>query len=168
MKFKKYLIAALGVLTLSLAACSQKGTEPITPTTEQTQTPVAEPTYLKFIGANKVRVDVMNDNLGLRFAYGNQAITSKTDMAYNANSKVTFSGEATVEKINFIFVTETATGTSFAVNKGIEKEYLEEFLNGKSAVYANATRIYVAISTGDLNWTTGLNADLDTKLNLYK
>ena len=123
-------------------------------------------TYLTFITDGKVRVDIMNDNLGCTFNYGNEAVVDKKEMTYGATATLGFSGTVAVDTINFVFVVEKENGTSVSVNAGIEKDSLEDFLSGP-AKYANAKKIYIAISTGTVNWTKGLNADMDAKINTY-
>ena len=169
MKLKKVFLGLIGVVALALAACSNGG-EPSTNTpTPTSQTPepssqVEAKLLDGVVASGKVRVDIMNDNLGVRFAYGNEAVESKKEMAYVANSNLSVSGTATVN-INFVFVKETANGYSVAVNAGIDKEMITEFLSTKT--FNDATRVYIAISTGDVNWTKGLNQALDTKINTY-
>ena len=122
--------------------------------------------YLNFISNGKVRVDIMNDNLGCGFTYGNEVVTNKKEMTYGATNTLGISGTLAVNSLNFVIVVEKETGYSFTVNKGIEKEYIEEYLS-MSSKYANAKKIYIAISTGDVNWTKGLNTSMDAKINTY-
>ena len=123
-------------------------------------------TYLTFIADGKIRIDIMNDNLGCTFNYGNETVVDKKEMTYGANASLGFSGTVAVDKINFVFVVEKENGTTFSVNGGILKDSLEDFLSG-NAKYANAKKVYIAISTGTINWTKGLNADMDAKINTY-
>ena len=77
-------------------------------------------------------------------------------------------GDITAANVNFIVVIDN-DGTSsdrVSYHPGILKESLEEFLNGTIDI-ATGKRIYVAISTGKINWTKGLNTALDQKLNAY-
>jgi len=172
MKFKRGLLAFAGLFTLALAACSTSTgdkTTPTTPadptatTTTTSQTPAMD--LLTFVGNEKIRVDVMDENLGVRFSYGNEAITNKTDMALNTNSGLSISGTATVETLNFVIVTVNTTKTSVVVAAGIEKEYFTEYVSTTLPTYlTGAKKVYVAISTGDVKWTKNLNAELDTSI----
>ena len=92
----------------------------------------------------------MNDNLGCTFNYGNETVVDKKEMTYGATATLGFSGTVAVDTINFVFVAEKENGTSVSVNAGI-----------------NAKKVYIAISTGTVNWTKGLNADMDAKINSY-
>ena len=121
--------------------------------------------YLTFITNGKVRVDILDENLGCTFNYGNEAVVSGREMTYAAANKLAHNGTITVEKLNFIIIIEDETGTAFGVSQGIEKDSIEEFLANRT--YNNAKKIYIAISTGDLKWTKGLNADMDAKINSY-
>ena len=169
MRFKKVLLGLMGVAMLALAACSNGGdtsTVKPTPTSGEPQpSSQVEAKLLDGVVANgKVRVDIMNDNLGVRFAYGNEAVVNKKEMSYVATSNLSVSGTATAN-LNFVFVKETASGFSVAVNAGIDKDMITEFLSTKT--FNDSTRIYIAISTGDVNWTKGLNEALDKKINTY-
>ena len=169
MKFKKIFLGIIGVAALTLAACSNGGGNTSKEPTPTTVTPEpssqVEANLLDgVVASGKVRVDIMNDNLGVRFAYGNEAVESKKEMAYVAKSNLSVSGTATAN-LNFVFVKETSTGFSIAVNAGIDKDMITEFLSTKT--FNDATRVYIAISTGDVNWTKGLNQALDTKINTY-
>ena len=174
MKFKKCLLAFAGLFTLALAACSNAtggkttpASTPVQPGTSEGTTTEQTPAMdlLTFVGNEKIRVDVMDENLGVRFSYGNEAITNKTDMALNTNSGLSISGTATVETLNFVIVTVNTTKTSVVVAAGIEKEYFTEYVSTTLPTYlTGAKKVYVAISTGDVKWTKNLNAELDTSI----
>ena len=171
MKFKKVLLGLMGVAILALAACSNGGgntsKEPTPTPTSQTPEPSsqAEEKLLEGVVSNgKIRIDIMNENIGVTFSYGNEAVVSKKEMTYSASSKLTVSGTATAD-LNFVFVKETASGYSVAVSAGIDKDMITEFLSTKT--FNDATRVYISISTGDVNWTKGLNEALDKKINTY-
>ena len=168
MKFKKVLLGLMGVAMLALAACSNGGgntsKEPTPTPTSQTPEPSsqAEEKLLEGVVANgKIRIDIMNENIGVTFSYGNEAVVSKKEMAYNASSRLTVSGTATAD-LNFVIVIGRDNGYSVAVNPGIEKENIAEYLKLKD--FENAARVYVAISTGAVNWTKGLNTALDNSI----
>ena len=165
MKLKKVFLGLIGVAALALAACSNGGepsTNTPTPTSQTTPSTQQEEKLLDgVVASGKVRVDIMNDNTGVTFAYGNEAVVSKNEMTYNASSRLTVSGTATVD-LNFVIVMATANGYSVAVHTAIEKESIAEFLTLKD--FAGASRVYVAISAGAVNWTKGLNTALDDNI----
>ena len=172
MKLKKMLLGTLAGAVLLLAACGGNKTtttEPQVPSTPSVSTNDSQPAVTNMLDGvvanGKVRVDIMNDNLGVRFAYGNQAIVSNQEMTYNASNTLTVSGTATAD-INFIFVVEKTDGTQVLYHPAIDKEQVVDFL--ADVKFEGALRVYVAISAGTVNWTKGLNTALDTKLNSYK
>lgn len=174
MKLKRCLLAFVGLFALALAACSNTtggnttASTPLQPGTSEgtttEQTPATD--LLTFVGNNKVRVDIMNENLGVRFSYGNEAITSKTDMTLNASSNLSASGTLAVETINFVIVTVNATSTSVFISKEILKDSFSDYMSKiLQSYFTGATKVYVAISTGEVNWTHNLNAELDAKIS---
>lgn len=172
MKFKKFLLACAGVFAFALAACDSKNntstdsgkTNPPTVDPEPSQ-PSTQSMYLGFMDNNKIRVDILSDDLGIRFNYGNTAVTSTQSMDLVAGQKLSFSGTIAVDSINFIIVRDTETGGSVSVNAGIVKDSVEDYLSGKS--FTDVKKVYIAISTGTVNWTKGLNPDLDAKIQTY-
>ena len=165
MKLKKILLALIGVFALALASCGGNENEP-SPSPSTPGASEQQETILDGVVSNgKVRIDIMNADTGLRFAYGNEAVTSAKEMTYVAANTLSCSGTPATD-INFIFVIVRETGASVAVNAGILKENVVEWLSSNNE-FKNATRVYVAISTGSVNWTKGLNQALDTKINTY-
>ena len=173
MKLKKILLIMLGVSALFLAACGGEANptptvNPTDPSSGQTE-PVATTNVLTGIVANgKIRVDILNDNLGVRFAYGNAAVVSSQEMVYNAATKLSASGTATTA-INFVVVIQKETGYSLVLNPGIEADSLEEYLSDVMTLNAEGAKcVYVAISSGEVNWTKNLNTELDAAINRRK
>ena len=172
MKFKKILLTLGAVFAFSLAACnnnaSDSGKTDPTPSGEGSQTET-DPTYLKFVGKDKIRIDIMNDELVGKFTYGNAVVdasNNKKDLAYTSSTKIAKRGDIT-EAVNFIVVIDKEGTDSIAYNKAIEADNVEEFLSD-AMVLTGGRRVYVAISTGtNLNWTKGLDTSLDEKLNWY-
>lgn len=166
MKLKKALVLLAGAMTFTFAACSNNSTPEATTNNNITDpTPSQEASYLSFISDNKIRVDIMNNDLGVTFNYGNEAVVSQKEMTITSGLTLAYSGTLAVDKLNVISVVQTETGSTFAVNGGLDAEYISEFLAGKK--FTNAKKVYVAISSGDINWTKGLNTDMDTKINTY-
>lgn len=165
MKLNKIFLACIGAFAFGLASCGGNDKEP-TPSSQGTpDTPTQEEAILDGVVSNgKVRIDIMNEDTGLSFAYGNEAVISAKEMTYVAGNTLSCSGTPTTD-INFVFVILRADGASVAVNAGLSKDYVVEFLSNKE--FKNATRVYVAISTGSVNWTKGLNKALDAKINTY-
>ncbi len=188
MKLKKILLTLGLVCAFSLAACNKTDTgtqqggsnsgsnagtggsdsEPGSGSGSQTQSI----DYLSFIDANKIRVDVFGTT-GANFNYGNEAIGTSKTMTISANSFLAFSGSITADSVNFVFVIESGTANEFSsvfmVNGGIDNDYVETFLSRNSLKnsYNGAYKVYVAIWTGTIQWTKGLNANLDAKINTY-
>ena len=164
MKFRTIFLTAMSVF--SLIGCSNSSNH-----SEQTSTPEVISTpkgtesqvdYLGFVGANKIRCDVMNDNLGVTFTYGEADIVSKQDMDLDATSCLGMKGELEVEKINVVIAVETGTGFSTTVSKGLVSSYVSTFLSKKS--FKDASKVYVAFSSGEVNWTKNLSALLDSQI----
>ena len=172
MKFKKILLGITGALafTFALTACGDDSTNkdstpapaPSTDTDPDSggdSSPATFTNYLTFMNDNKLRVDIMNDDLGVTFNYGNEAIQSTKETTLSADTKLSFSGEFAVEKVNFVVVSDTSTGGSVNVSKGVDSSRVGDFL---SRYPMTGKKIYIAISSGDLNWTKGLNTKMDT------
>jgi hypothetical protein len=173
MKLKKMLLGTLGGAVLLLAACGgNKSTTTATqvPSASSVSTNDSQPAVTNMLDGvvenGKVRIDILNDNLGVRFAYGNEAIEGTTKvLTYNATNNLSTSGTATAD-INFIFVVDKTDGTQVLYHPAIDKEQVAEWL--ADVKFEGALRVYIAISTGTPNWTKGLNTALDTKLNTYR
>lgn len=171
MKLKKVLLTLGAVFAFSLAACSGNSNSNTPSEGEGGQTPQADvstPTYLTFIDEGKIRIDIMDQSLTSNFTYGNGVVESTKQMTHSSTAKLATRGDVTAANVNFIVVIDN-DGTSsdrVSYHPGIAKESLEEFLNGTIDI-ATGKRIYVAISTGKINWTKGLNTALDQKLNAY-
>ena len=177
MKFKKILLGITGALafTFALTACGDDSTNkdstpapaPSTDTDPDSggdSSPATFTNYLTFMNDNKLRVDIMNDDLGVTFNYGNEAIQSTKETTLSADTKLSFSGEFAVEKVNFVVVSDTSTGGSVNVSKGVDSSRVGDFL---SRYPMTGKKIYIAISSGDLNWTKGLNTKMDTEIGTY-
>ncbi len=176
MKLKKVLLGITGALalTFALTACGDEGTKTDTdpkPVNTNTNTgsdngdatPSSSVNYLTFMGDKKLRVDIMND-LGATFNYGNEAIQSKKETTLDTNTKLTVSGEFTVETVNFIVVFDNTTGGSVSVHKGLDAERVGEFL---SKYPMSGNKMYIAISSGEATWTKGLNEKMDATITTY-
>ncbi len=177
MKFKKILLGITGALafTFALTACGDDSTNkdstpapaPSTDTGSDTggdSTPATFTNYLTFMNDNKLRVDIMNNDLGVTFNYGNEAIQSTKETTLSADTKLSFSGEFAVEKVNFVVVSDTSTGGSVRVSIGVDSSRVGDFL---SKYPMTGKKIYIAISSGEVNWTKGLNTKMDTQIGVY-
>ena len=171
MKFKKILLTLGAVFAFALASCGGSNNSNTPSEGEGGQTPQADvstPTYLTFVDEGKIRIDIMDQALASNFTYGNGVVESTKQMTHSSTAKLAIRGEITAETVNFIVVIDN-DGTSsdrVSYHPGILKESLEEFLNGTIDI-GTGKRIYVAISTGTINWTKGLNTALDQKLIAY-
>ena len=167
MKFKKILLGITGALafTFALTACGDDSTNkdstpapaPSTdadPNTGGDSTPATFTNYLTF----------MNDDLGVTFNYGNEAIQSTKETTLSADTKLSFSGEFAVEKVNFVVVSDSSTGGSVRVSIGVDSSKVGDFL---SRYPMTGKKIYIAISSGEVNWTNGLNTKMDTEIGTY-
>ena len=177
MKFKKILLGITGALafTFALTACGDDSTNkdstpapaPSTDTGSDSggdSTPATFINYLTFMNDNKLRVDIMNNDLGVTFNYGNEAIQSTKETTLSADTKLSFSGEFAVEKVNFVVVSDTSTGGSVRVSIGVDSSRVGDFL---SKYPMTGKKIYIAISSGEVNWTKGLNTKMDTEIGTY-
>jgi hypothetical protein len=177
MKFKKILLGITGALafTFALTACGDDSTNkdstpapaPSTDTGSDSggdSAPATFTNYLTFMNDNKLRVDIMNNDLGVTFNYGNEAIQSTRETTLSADTKLSFSGEFAVEKVNFVVVSDTSTGGSVSVSKGVDSSRVGDFL---SRYPMTGKKIYIAISSGEVNWTKGLNTKMDTEIGTY-
>ena len=178
MKFKKILLGITGALafTFALTACGDDSTNkdstpaPSSSTDTGSDTggdsaPTTVTNYLTFMNDNKLRVDIMNNDLGVTFNYGNEAIQSTRETTLSADTKLSFSGEFAVEKVNFVIVSDTSTGGIVSVHAGLDSSYVSEFLSRYSM--SGKTKVYIAVSSGDINWTKGLNTKMDTQIGVY-
>ena len=172
MKFKKILLTLGAVFAFSLAACnnnaSDSGKTDPTPSGGGSQTET-DPTYLGFVGKDKIRIDIMNEGLVGKFTYGNavlEASNNKKDIAYSSSTKLAKRDGITATSVNFIVVIDKEGQDSVAYHPEIETDKLEEFLSDVM-VLSGGKRVYVAISTGAVTWTKGLNADMDAKIETY-
>ena len=175
MKFKKILLGITGALafTFALTACGDDSTNkdstpaPSTDTGSDTggdSAPATITNYLTFMNDNKLRVDIMNNDLGVTFNYGNEAIQSTKETTLSADTKLSFSGEFAVEKVNFLIVSDKSTGGVISVHAGLDSSYVSEFLSRYSMT---GKKVYIAISSGEVNWTKGLNSKMDTEIGVY-
>ena len=177
MKFKKILLGITGALAFifALTACGDDSTNKDStpapaPSTDNgsdsggDSTPATFINYLTFMNDNKLRVDIMNDDLGVTFNYGNEAIQSTKETTLSAGTKLSFSGEFAVEKVNFVVVYDTSTGGSVRVSIGVDSSRVSDFL---SKYPMTGKKIYIAISSGEVNWTKGLNTKMDTEIGTY-
>ena len=171
MKFKKILLALAAGLTFSLAACGDSE-EPTTPTPSSSSSSSdsgsgseAITSALSFMSNNKLRVDIFGD-LGVSFKYGDEAVVSTREITIVNDLTFTYSGDCSVEKINYIAYTERDTGSTINWHKGIDASY---FLNNvlPSTNFNGISKIYIAISTGEVQWTKGLSEKLDQAFNGY-
>ena len=131
--------------------------------------------YLGFLDANKIRFDIMDNDLGYSFKYQDQDIVSTQQVAMGEGA-VSATGETTKEKLNFIIVTEkkpdegrTSSESNIFVSIGLRVTALEKYLSqfaGKFITPNAGGKVYVAISDGGATpkWTTGLNARMDAAI----
>lgn len=172
MKFKKILLTLGAVFAFSLAACnnnaSDSGKTDPTPSGGGSQTET-DPTYLGFVGKDKIRFDIMDEELVGKFSYGNavlDASNNKKDIAYSSSTKLAKRDGITAESVNFIVVIDKEGQDSVAYHPEMVTNQLEEFLSDV-IVLSGGRRVYVAISKGEIKWTKGLNADMDAKIETY-
>ena len=179
MKFKKILLGITGALalTFALTACGDDSTnKDSTPASGDTGTNTSgsgstdsgqtDISALSFMGANKIRVDILDD-LGVNFNYGNEAVVSTKEISIVANQTFAYSGDYTVDKVNYIAYMEKESGPSTIWHKGLDASYFFTEVLPKNN-FNGIKKIYIAISTGEVKWTTGLNSSLDANFNRYK
>jgi hypothetical protein len=161
------LVCLMGSLLLTGCNSSNKEEQSVAPATTSEQVAAS---ILSFVQTNQIRFDIMDD-LGVAFKYGDSAVTSTQSLELVKDKAVTFTGELSVESVNFIVVTENKDGANVtcAYNPEILKAGLAEYLQSFATDYLNSYvggRAYVAISNGanEGKWTKGLNAELDTKI----
>lgn len=175
MKKIKILATALLASGLLLAGCATNKEQSSAPQSEQSsQEEIVS--YLSFLESNKIRFDIMDNDLGYTFKYQDQAITSgaKVDIGEGALS---FTGESEKEKLNFIIVTEkkpeegrTTGESNIFLSVGLKVTALEKYVSqfAEKFITPNAQgKVYVAISDGSKapSWTTGLDAKMDKAIN---
>lgn len=146
-----------------------------TPSSEQSAIPSEESSvapqsqYLDWVADGKIVIELFD--LGdARFTYGNAALdkaSNTLDLAASASIACSATFEAT-QVLNFVYVTETASGTGFnasaAAYVGIEGDKVADFLTDNDDLNGK-TRAYVAISLGEtVKWTKGKNAAMDAKI----
>ena len=177
MKLKRVLLALAGVLTFSLAACSQateggSGSGSGSGTSEgegaggSGSGGQTESTALSFMGNNKIRVDIFGD-LGVNFNYGNEAVVSTREITIVNDLTFTYSGDCTVNKVNYIAYVERETGSTTLWHQGLDAVYfLDQVLPRNN--FNGVKKVYIAISSGEVQWTTGLSTELDQAFNSRK
>jgi hypothetical protein len=174
MKLKRVLLALAGVLTFSLAACSQaegdgsgsgSGTSEGEGSGGSSQTDTGA---LSFMSNNKIRVDIMDD-LGVTFNYGSEAVVSTKEISIVNDQTFAYNGtlDENINKINYIAYVEKDSGPTTIWQKGILAQYfLDNVLSREN--FNGVKKAYIAISTGEVKWTTGLSTELDNNFNRYK
>ena len=173
MKLKRVLLALAGVLTFSLAACSQaegggssSGSGDSGPSdSESGDSGQTDASALSFMGNNKIRVDIM-DNLGITFKYNDETVVSKSEITIVNNATFTYSGECTVDKINYIAYGESDTRVSKIWQCG--NDSADFLISLPTYKFNDYKKIYIAISSGEPKWTTGLSTELDNYFNRQK
>ena len=177
MKFKKILLGITGALafTFALTACGDDSTnKDSTPasgdtgansgTTGSGQT---DTSALSFMSENKIRVDIFGDLENVTFKYNGQDVESKKEISIVADQTFTYTGECSAEKVNYIAYVERASGSKTEWQVGLDTSYFFSTVL-PSNNFNGIKKVYIAISTGDVQWTTGLNASLDANFNKYK
>lgn len=175
MKKKSFLLMLGGLFAFSLAACNNSGGgnpttqgQPTTTTTQgQPTTTAQQSATLAFMSDNKIRIDIMDENLGVTFNYGNEAVVSEREINYVDSTNLSMNGSAAVDKVNFIFVMEKSTGSRVSVSKGLNADSLENYLSGSGRKISGCTKVYIAISTGDLKWNKNLSEPMNELIKPY-
>ena len=161
----KYLL--LLAATAMLASCGNNASsnkpEPVGPDVPPSAT------YLDWVADNKIVFDLFSSG-DAQFAYGNAALTQGNKVLdLNASAAITCSTSLpATQVVNFVYVTETATGTGYnagaALYAAIEGDKISGFL-GDNDNLKGKNRAYVAISFGEtVQWTKGKNAAMDAKI----
>jgi hypothetical protein len=169
------LVCLMGSLLLTGCNSSNKEEQSVAPATTSEQ---ASTSVLSFLQANQIRFDIMDD-LGVTFKYGDSEIASTQPLELVKDKAVTFTGELSVETVNFIVYSETKNNDQFvcAYHPEVLKDSVAEFLQSFATDYLNdfvGGRAYVAISNGASagKWTKGLSAELDKtvqqKIDVFK
>lgn len=165
---KKFLLMLGGIFAFSLAACNNSGSGNTTTQVQPTTTTTAQQSAtLAFMSNNKVRIDIMDDNLGVTFNYGNEAVVSEREINYVDSTNLAMNGSVAVDKVNFIFVMEKSTGSRVSVSKGLRADGLENFLSKSGSKISGCTKVYIAISTGDLKWNKNLSEPMNDLIRPY-
>ena len=180
MKFKKILLGITGALalTFALTACGDDSTNKnSTPasgdtggntsgsgSTDSGQTDISA---LTFMSDNKIRVDIFGDLENVTFKYNGQDVESKKEISIVADQTFTYTGECSAEKVNYIAYVERASGSKTEWHVGIDTSYFFSTILPANN-FNGVKKVYIALSTGDVQWTTGLNTSLDANFNRYK
>ena len=166
-KLPLFLIAAA-----MLASCGGGNTPTSEPSTDPASDTSAAPqgdVYLDWVAKNKVVIELFNAG-DARFTYGNAALSQASNMLdLNDSADLACSSTLTADQVvNFVYVTETADGTSSggaaALFAGIKGDSISGFLNDNDNLKGKV-KGYVAISFGEtVTWTKGKNAAMDAKI----
>ena len=177
MKFKKILLGITGALalTFALTACGDDSTnKDSTPASgdtgansETTGSGQTDTSALSFMSENKIRVDIFGDLENVTFKYNGQDVESKKEISIAADQTFTYTGECSAAKVNYIAYVERASGSKTEWHVGIDTSYFFSTVL-PTTNFNGVKKVYIAISTGDVQWTTGLNASLDANFNKYK
>ena len=173
MKLRKLFLALAGVLTFSLAACSQaegggSGSGSGSSDSGSGDSGQTDTSALAFMSNNKIRVDIMDD-LGVTFNYGNEAVVSTKEISIVNDQTFAYNGtlDENINKINYIAYVERETGATTLWHQGILAQYfLDNVLSREN--FNGVKKAYIAISTGEPKWTTGLSTELDQAFNSRK
>lgn len=169
MKLKLLPIALAALMLVGCNNSKEKDTSPVEPASESV---APSWKYLSFLtGENPVRFDIFNfGETGLQISYGNTALSSNINNAtLNDNAKLSINKnlDATTS-LNIVIVSEKENGNVYGVEvyKGISGDnlvsYFSETLGDDLKGYQRA---YVAFSIGEVNWTKGLNSEMDAQID---
>lgn len=171
MKSALSLFLLAGAMLISCGGNTPSSQQPADSSAEASSA-VSSATYLDWVADNKIVIDLFSVG-DARFAYGNAALAQESNtLDLDASASLTCSTQLTGDKTyNFVFVTETTTGTGFNAARhgiclyvGIEGDKLSDFLKGNYDLNGKV-RAYIAISFGDtVSWAKGKNAAMDAKI----
>ena len=175
MKLKKVL-AILGLTSVfALAACNSAnnttttGGAPANTTTTQNNpssgsTTVDDSTnYLSFLENKKGRIDLFGVE-GVTFKYGDNNVVSGQVIDINESKVISVTGTATKD-LNFVIVTKMGDTNTVIGNKAIIKDEIANYLNDVAAdLYKSSDKFYIAISSGEVQWTKNLSKAMDDKI----